>query len=296
MPEPYADQAAGLRRLFARERLRVVTFAAGSPGVGKSLLVANVAACLARQGKSVLVLDENAGRKTVVSYFGARARYDLAHVIEGEKSMPGVLLNVAPGIQALPAAGAAGRLGKLSEPQRRSLLASLCALDGPPDVILVDASPEHPLGFSPFGLAAHDAVIVMSPTPASITDAYALIKKVSLGYARRGYRVLVNGARGEREGRALFGNIARVTHGRRFARLEFAGCVPLDERLRQAAALCQPVNELYPESPAAKACRALAGELLEWQLPEEEEPGGLEQFVRRLLHFSRQIDPVAIYA
>ena len=291
----YADQAAGLRRLFARERLRVVTFAAGSPGVGKSLLVAGVAACLAQQGKSVLVFDENAGRKTIASCFGAVARHDLAQVIDGARPVADVLLRVAPGIQVLPAAGAVGQLGKLSEPQQRALLAGLCALDEPPDVILVDASPDHPLGFSPLGLAAHDTVIVMAPTPASITDAYALIKKVSLGYARRNYRVLVNGVRGMEEGRAVFGNIARVTHGRRFARLEFAGCVPLDEHMQRAAALGQPVVGLYPESPAARACRALAGDLLEWRLPDGE-PGGLEQFVQHLLHLSRQIDPVAIYA
>lgn len=298
MAEQYADQAAGLRRLFARERLRVVTFAAGSPGVGKSLLVANVAACLAQQGKTVLVFDENvgrSGRRTVASCFGAAVRHDLSHVVDRQRSMAEVLVPVAPGIQVLPAAGAVGQLGKLDEAQRRALLAGLCALDEQPEVILVDASPDHPLGFSPLGLAAHDTVIVMAPTPASITDAYALIKKVSLGYARRNYRVLVNGVRGVEEGRAVFGNIARVTHGRRFARLEFAGCVPLDEHMQRAATLCQPVGGLYPDSAAAKACRSLAADLLEWRLPDGE-PGGLEQFVQHLLHLSRHIDPVAIYA
>ncbi|MDR3221575.1 MAG: AAA family ATPase [Candidatus Accumulibacter sp.] len=295
MAEPYADQAAGLRRLFARKRLRVVSFAAGTAGVGKSLLVANLASCLAQLGQTVLVFDENAGRRTVASCFGASARYDLAQVIDRQKSIAEVLLDVAPGIQVLPAAGAAGQFGRLDEPRKRALVAGLGALDEPPDVILVDTSPDHPLGFSPLGLAAHDTVIVMAPTPASITDAYALIKKVSLCYARRDYRVLINGARSVKEGRAVFGNIAQVTHGQQFAHLEFAGCVPLDERLRQAAALGQPVGGLYPESPAAKACRALAGELLDWQLPEEES-GGLEQFIQHLLHLSRHIDPVAIYA
>ncbi|MDR3300235.1 MAG: AAA family ATPase [Candidatus Accumulibacter sp.] len=295
MVKHYADQADGLRRLFARERLRVVSFAAGSSGVGKSLLVANVASCLAQLGKSVLVFDENVGRRTIASCFGMTARHDLSHVIGGEHPMTDVLLGVAPGIQVLPAAGAAGQLGKLNEAQRQALVGALCALDEPPDVILVDTSAAHPLGFSPFGLAAHDAVVVLAPTPASITEAYALIKKVSLCYARRDYRVLVNGARGEKEGRAVFGNIERVTNGQRFARLAFAGCIPLDEHLRRAATLCQPVDSLYPESPAAKACRALASDLLDWQLPDEE-VDGLEQFVQHLLHLSRHIDPVAIYA
>jgi flagellar biosynthesis protein FlhG len=295
MPERHADQAAGLRRLFSREHLRVVSFVSGTPGVGKSLAVANVAACLARLGKAVLVFDENAGPRNIAACFGATARHDLAQVIERKKSIGDVLLRVAPDIRVLPAAGAASRLGKLNEAQTQALLAGLGALDEPPDVILVDTSPDHPLGFSPLGLAAYDTVIVLAPTPASITDAYALIKKVSLCYDRRNYRVLINGARGARAGHAVFGNVARVTHGQRFAHLEFAGCVPLDDRLRQAAALRQPVVGLYPEAPSAKAYRTLTDELLEWRLPEDE-AGGLEQFFRHLLNLSRHIDPVAIYA
>lgn len=298
MAEPYADQAAGLRRLFARKRLRVVSFAAGSAGVGKSLTVANVAACLAQQGRSVLVLDENAGRGNVASYLGAIPRYDLANVIDREKSTADVLVNVAPGISILPAVGAARRFARLNEMETRALAEGLDALDaspdGPPDVILVDTSQDHPLGFSPLGLAAHDTVIVMAPTPASITDAYALIKKVSLGYERRDYRVLVNGARAQ-EGRAIFGNVARVAHGRRFARLEFAGSIPLDECVPRAVALRQPAASLYPDSPATRAYQTFARDLLDWPLPEGES-GGLEQFVRDLLHFCRHIDPVAIYA
>jgi flagellar biosynthesis protein FlhG len=297
--ERYADQAAGLRRLFARECLRVVSFASGSPGAGKSLLVANLAACLAWEGKSVLVFDENAGRRNIASCFGAKAcyaaRYDLSHVIDRKKPIADVLLNVAPGIQVLPAADAVKHLGTLDESQGMALLEGLCALEERPDVILVDTSRDHPLGFSPLGLAAHDTVIVLTPMPASITDAYALIKKVSIGYDMRNYRVLVNGVRGVDEGRAVFGNIAQVAHKKRFARLEFAGSIPLDEHMSRAVALHRPACALYPESPAAKACRALAGDLLNWRLPDGGS-GGLEQFVLHLLHLSKHIDPVAIYA
>ncbi|MDR1709164.1 MAG: AAA family ATPase [Candidatus Accumulibacter sp.] len=298
MAERRGDQAAGLRRIFSGERLRVVAFVSGGPGAGKSLIVANLAACLAQRGKSVLMIDENAGRQNLAACFGAAARGDLADVIDGGLPMNEALLRVAPGVQLLAAAGAVGQLGHLSEAQGRALLAAFGALDEPPDAVLVDASPDHPLGFSPLGLAAQDAVIVVSPAPASITGAYALIKKVSLTYARRNYRVLVNGAPGERQARAVFGNIARVAHGRRFARLEYAGAVPFDEHLRRAALLCQPVGALYPDAPAAAACRALAAELPEWRSPEAEDdaPGGLEQFALRLLNLSRLLEPAAIYA
>ena len=134
---------------------------------------------------------------------------------------------------------------------------------------------------------------MVPPTAGAITEAYALIKKVSLAYASRHYRVLVNRARAVEDGRTIFGNIARVTHGRKLAHLEYAGCLPVDERLSQAARLCQPAVGLYPESPAAKLLRTLAGNILDWPV---NEAAGLEQFLQQLLHLSQRYDPVAIYA
>lgn len=271
-----------------------MTFAAGSAGVGKSILVANLAACLARQGKEVLVLDENT-RNSVASFYGTQARFDLQHVINREKTLNEVLLSVGPGVRILPAARAVKKLGKLSAQQQTALLESISGMDRPADVILVDASLDHPLGFSPLGLAAHDTVIVISATGESITDAYALIKKVSLGYARKDFRILINRARGPDEAAAIHGNIARVSQSRGLARLEYAGFVPLDEQLRQASKLCQPVVGLFPDSPSARACRTIAGDLLNWPVSGDD-AGGLEQFVQQLLHLSQHIDPVAIYA
>jgi flagellar biosynthesis protein FlhG len=297
MAELRGDQAAGLRRLFSREQTRIVTFAAGSAGVGKSVLVANLAATLARQGKEVLVLDESE-RNGMASCYGALACHDLLHVINREKPLAEVLLTVAPGVRVLPAAQAVKKLGLLSVQQQDALLQAFTGMDQPADVILVDASLDHPLGFSPLGLAAHDTVIVLATSGASITDAYALIKKVSLGYARRHFRILVNRVRTADEAVAIFRNIAELTHSRQLARLEYAGLVPLDEQLRQSSRLRQPVVGVFPDAPASKACRAIASGLLDWPLPVEATGGvaGLEQFVQQLLHLSQHIDPIAIYA
>jgi flagellar biosynthesis protein FlhG len=290
----HGDQADGLRRLFGRDQPRVVTFASGSTGVGKSVLVANVAALLARQGREVLILDENT-RNVTASYFGALARHDLLRVVNGEKQLADVLVTVAPGVRILPAAQAVRKLGSLSARQQSALIASFTGIERSPDVILVDASLDHPLGFSPLGLAAHDAVIVISATGASITDAYALIKKVSLGYARKNFRILVTKVRSLEEAKAIYGNIAKVARSRGVARLEFAGCVPLDESLKQSSCLAQPVSGLFPEAPASRAYRSIAAGILSWPVPGQQS-GGLEQFVQQLLHLSQQIDPVAIYA
>lgn len=294
MAELRGDQAAGLRRLFGCEQSRIVTFVAGSVGIGKSLAVANLAAALAQQGQEVLVLDEHAHGNVAASY-GAAARYDLLHVINREKSLSDVLLPVAPGVRILPAASTVKKLGKLSAAQQAALLESMCEMERPADVILVNASLDHPLGFSPLGLAAHDTVVVISATGTSITEAYTLIKKVSLGYARKHFRILVNNVRSADEAEAIHHNIAQVARSRGLARLDYAGYVPLDEHLRQAVRLCQPVVGLFSDAPSAKAYRALAIDLLNWPSPDND-AGGLERFVQQLLHLCQRIDPVAIHA
>ncbi|WP_374681523.1 AAA family ATPase [Accumulibacter sp.] len=288
------DQAAGLRRLFSRPRLRIVTFAAGGVGVGKSIAVANLAACLARQGKEVLVVDENTD-DSVAAYYGVPVRHDLQQVVHREKSLAEVILSVAPGVRVLPAAKVVKRLASLSAAEQRILVDSLGHIGRPADVVLVDASLDHPLGFSPLGIAAHDTVIVVAPNGAAITDAYALIKKVSLGYSRKNFRILVSKARAASDAQAVYDNIAEVAHSRQLARLDYAGHVPLDESLRQASRLCQPVAGLFPDAPSAWAYQSLASALLNWPNGDVD-VRGLEHFVQQLLHLSQRLDPTAIYA
>jgi flagellar biosynthesis protein FlhG len=289
-----SDQAAGLRRLFGQESLRVITFAAGNEGVGKTVTVANIAAAMARQGKEVLVLDENTAGN-VASVFGAAAKRDLFHVINRDCRLADVLVHVAPGVRVLPAARAVQKLGKLSRAQQEALLEALGSMEHPADVILVDASIDHPLGFSPLGLATQETVVVASATGAAITEAYALIKKVSLGYARRHFHILVNKVKSADDAGAIHANLAQLAAQRGVARLDYVGHVPTDDALRHAAKLCQPVVAAYPESAAAAALRSIASDMLRWP-PAEAEAGGLEQFVQQLLHLSQRIDPVTIHA
>lgn len=294
MPDYRGDQAAGLRRLFGREQTRIVAFASANHGVGKSQLIANVAAALARLGKEVLILDETT-RNNVATCFGSLIRYDLYHAISGEKALTEVLLHVAPGVRVLPAALTLKKLSRLTYEQQQALVGSLTTMEHPADVILVDASLDHPEGFSPLGLAAHENVFVTLPASQSLKDSYALVKKVSLGYARKEFRILVSMARNLDEAVAAHANIAKVADSRRIAKLEFAGFVPIDERVRQASRVRQPVIGLYPEAAASKAYRKIATEILAWPGPGAE-GGGLEQFVKQLLHLSQPIDPIAICA
>jgi flagellar biosynthesis protein FlhG len=289
------DQAAGLRRLLGAGQLQVVTFVAGCEGVGRSVAVANIGAALARLGKEVLIIDENASSDDIASGFGLAARYDLLNVLQREVSLAQVLLQPMNGLRVLPAARAVKKLGRLSLAQQQTLLDSMSGLEHPVDVILVDASTAHPHGFSPFGLASQEAVVVLSGTSASITEAYSLIKKVSHAFSRRHFRILVNRVRSQPDARSIYENIAQVAAQRGIARLDYAGAIPLDDSLRQAAQLCRPVLVQAPDSASAVAFREIASDLLYWQRSESES-AGVEQFLQQLLHLSQRITPNVLRA
>jgi flagellar biosynthesis protein FlhG len=206
-----------------------------------------------------------------------------------------VLLQPMSGLRVLPAARAAKKLGRLSLPQQQTLLDAMSSLERPIDAILVDASMAHPNGFSPFGLVSQEAVVVLSGSSASITEAYSLIKKVSHVFARKHFRILVNKVRSQADARSIFENIAQVAAQRGVARLDYAGAIPLDEALRQSAQLCRSVLVQAPDSPSATAFRDIASDILYWQRSESE-AGGVEQFMLQLLHLSQRITPNVLRA
>jgi flagellar biosynthesis protein FlhG len=286
-PRDLRDQAAGLRRIFgSRPPLKVASFASGTPGVGKTSVVANVAVALARQGSEVLVIDENAGvphaSPRLGDLFGIEPKGDLLQVLDGRRSLAEVAQSAFPGVALLPAGLAARRFGCLSAAQRQALQDSLTAPGRPVDVILVDTSASHAQGFSPWGLAAGEAVMVVSGSGASIMDAYALIKKVSQVFSRRHFRILVNRVRTPEEGGTIFANLQKVAAERGIARLEYGGAIPAEPRMRHMAQLCQPLVAGLPESEAATALRAFAAHLATSSRADYKE--GVEQFVHVLLN------------
>lgn len=290
------DQAAGLRRMLGGAcQLQVITFVAGCEGVGRSVAVANLGVALARLGKEVLIIDEHTSADDIASSFGLVSRYDLLNVVMRERPLSQVLLQPMNGLSILPASKAVKKIGRLSLPQQQTLLDAMAHLERPVDIILVDASMAHPNGFSPFGIASQETVVVLSGNSSSITEAYSLIKKVSTAFARKQFRILVNKVRSQPDARSIYENIAQVAAHRGIAQLDFAGAIPLDESLRQSSLLCRPVLIQAPDSQSAKAFREIAADLLYWQRSDSE-AGGVEHFMQQLLHLSQRITPKAIRA
>lgn len=287
-----SDQADGLRRLLAENpALRVVSFLAGRPGVGKTSLIANVAVCLARQGREVLVVDENCGVESVLAQFGIQSAHDLIHVLNRNMRLSEVIVQPTPHVSILPAARAIGELGRLTLQQQQVFLDAVQSLDNPIDVVLVDTGYSHDLGFSPLGLVAAESVIVLSGTEDAITDTYAMIKMLSLSFARRKFRVVLNKVRGLENAKGIFDNLAQLTKLKKLGQVNLAGVVPMDEDWQKASRICMPVITAFPDSVASLVIRELVADLLHW--PDAQmESGSLPKLVERLLLVTKQITPV----
>lgn len=285
------DQASGLRRLFGGGGLRVIGFVAAGEGVGKTHAVGNLGLALARQGRSVLILDENSGADNLSGFFGVDGGYDLLDAVRGRCAIDEVVFDVTENLQVCPAARALRALDDMAPGDEGALLDALGGLRNTPEVILIDAVHDHPLGISPVGLVAAETVVVLSGASHAITGAYALIKRVAENTGRRHFRVLVNKVGHLAEAERIYDNLSRVALQREVATLKLAGYLPHDEAIAHAAWLRQPLLSAFPDAVSADAFRGIASDLMQWELAEA--PAGLEHFMRQLVDLTQKFAPTS---
>lgn len=277
MAEFAADQADGLRKLLAKDFVRILALTSSGAGVGKSTAVLNLAAALALAGRKVMVLDENGSLCRRLGIEGAR---DLLDAAEGA-SLDELLVGGPAGISILQAA----RRGEGLEGGER-LIERISEVGRPFDVVLVDTVPGSPGHLLSLSRSAQEMIVVLSTEGSSITDAYALIKMMNLNHGKRHFRILVNRAKTEEEARAVYDNMAKVARRYLAITLDYMGHVPQDDALRQASRLGDAVVQAFPLSAPSTRFRAMADDILGWPHPQQNEIS-LGEFLRHLIRSSR---------
>ncbi len=275
------DQAEGLRRM-QRRPVKVITVASGKGGVGKTNVVGNLAVTLAKAGRRVLIFDADLGLGNIDILFGLAPKHNISHVLQGEKSMDEILVQGPHGIWILPAASGVAGLAQLEAPAQARLIEAVSALDMPLDYLLVDCAAGISGDVLTFSRAAQELIVVLANEPASVADAYALIKVLSRHYGQRRFHLLPNMVRDARDGQVLFAKISEVADRYLDVALDWVGSIPLDPAVRAAVRIQRPVGDAYPNSPAALAFDALAARVQSWPLPKG--PGGqIEFFMSQVL-------------
>lgn len=251
------DQATGLRRLLAGGAANSIAVMSGARASGKTSVLVNLAAALARSGQKVLIVDENANG--IASACGFAARHDLLHVLRGELALEAVAIQLFAGVSLLPAARLARELPRIGVADRDRSGRCIETLARHHDVVLIDgADTPHSLTRS-----AHAMLVVHSSCAPTVTDTYALIKRLNLDHGRRDFCVLVNQAGSGAEAHAEFDTMARVA-GRFLAiPLRFGGWIPRDRRLAAGNGTL-PLIDAHSAAPAANAFRRVAAQIADW--------------------------------
>jgi len=180
------DQAQKLRELAAaaREQPRIITVTSGKGGVGKSNVVINLATALSRMGKRVLIIDADLGLANIDILLGLRNRFNLQDVIEGRMTLKDVVVLGPAGIKVIPGSSGIPRIANMSSRKRQEFIASFKELENEADIILIDTSAGMTKNVIKFALLADDIILVTTPEPSAITDAYAMIKVIHMDTRR----------------------------------------------------------------------------------------------------------------
>ena len=287
MVDPITDQAAGLRRMVAPGPVRVIAVTGGKGGVGKTNISVNMAVALAEQGKRVMLFDADLGLANIDVVLGLHPEYDLSHVLRGERTLDEVLVEGPMGIRIAPAASGVQQMAELSEAEHAGLIHAFSEVGADLDVLIVDTAAGISDAVVSFSRAAQEVVVVVCDEPASITDAYALIKLLNRGYGVERFRILSNMARSAQEGRDLYNKMCRVTDRYLDVMLNYMGSIPYDDNLRKAVKAQKPVVLAYPRCRAAQTFKNLAKKADNWPVPDGVS-GHLQFFVERLIQFSSQ--------
>ena len=278
----HRTQAGGLARLRDSRPVKVIAVTGGKGGVGKTTVSANLALSIAARGREVMLVDADFGLANVDVVLGLHTRFHLGHVLRGDCALEDAIVTGPRGLQVVPAASGLSHMANLSAAESAGLIRAFSDLYHRIDVMVIDTAAGLHDSVVSFTRAAHHVLIVVCDEPASITDAYALIKVLSRQHGVARFQILASQTRRPGEGLDLFGKISRVCDRFLNVTLEFAGSVPFDDYLRRAVQQQTAVVEAFPGSQSAAAFKNLALKADKWSVPQGVR-GHLEFFVERLV-------------
>lgn len=284
------DRAATLKAITSVEKTetqdssfytRVIAISSGKGGVGKTNSSVNLAVALARMGRKVLLVDADLGLGNVDVLLGLAPRYNIGHLLRGERNIEGIMADGPEGVKILPAASGIADFTDLTPEQRLALCSHLESLHERFDVMIVDTGAGISSNVLFFNMASQEIVVVVSPEPTSLTDAYALMKVLNKKHGESIFKLLVNQVKTKTQGLEVYKKISLVAERFLHISVSYLGCVLADENVPKAVVMQKPVMELYPQSSSSKCYAEIAREIE--GLPLRNIKGGMQFFWRKML-------------
>ena len=246
------------REMESAVPVQVIAVTSGKGGVGKTNVVANLAYSLSRLKRRVLILDADMGLANLDVLLGLIPKYTIHDILMGEKSLDEIMMDGPGGVRILPASSGVQELTDLTTQQRMVLLSQLESLSEGTDVLLIDTAAGISSNVMFFSTMANEIVVIASPEPTSITDAYATMKVLTTRYGEKYFHLLVNFARDESEGLEVYRHLSMVTERFLNLSIRYLGFIPADGHVQKAVKQQRAVAELYPDCFASRSFLAVA--------------------------------------
>ncbi|MBI5451335.1 MAG: MinD/ParA family protein [Gammaproteobacteria bacterium] len=281
----YARQAEGLNSLLSPSAspVQVIAVASGKGGVGKTNLTANISVELSRMGNKVLILDADLGLANMDVLLGLNVKKNISHLISGEADINEIIVNGPEGVKIIPGSSGLYRMADLSHAEHIGLVRAFSTIAVNPDYLVIDSAAGISDSVITFTRAAHEIIVVVCDEPASITDAYALIKVLNKNHGINKFRVVANMVNNYQDGVNLYGKLLKVSERFLDVTLDYLGAVPYDEYLKKSVQKQGLVVMQYPRSKASLAIKKIAAKIEKMPLPDRAR-GHIEFFVERMFN------------
>ncbi len=283
------DQAEQLREIMrsrnennsSNSKTRVIAVSSGKGGVGKTNMSINIAIAYAQLGKKVLVMDADLGLANVNVAMGIIPKFNLYHLIRQKKQMKDIIINTDFGIQIVAGASGFSKIANLSDDEREHFIEEISKMDAV-DIIIIDTSAGVSSNVLDFIAAADDAIIVTTPEPTAITDAYGIIKIIAteIDNMNLGIKLIVNRVKSVTEGKKVSERVINIASQFLNLKVDYLGYVYDDPQVSQAILKQKPFMIIDPDSKASICIKHIVGRL---EKVEYKEGGGLKKFLNRLV-------------
>lgn len=257
------DQAEGLRNIVKHQNqrlvsnARVITVTSGKGGVGKSNAAINLALQFRKLGKKVIILDADFGLANVEVMFGVIPQHNLSDIMFKGKELKDIIMQGPEGVGFISGGSGIAKLVNLDNEQIKRLVYKMSELERMADVVIIDTGAGIAPSVLEFVAASPEVVLVTTPEPTSITDAYALLKALNMfpGFDKNDtkIKVLCNRVNSAAEGRNLFEKLNMVVSRFLGINLTMLGCIPMDASITKAVMKQKPVSIMYPNAPSTRA-------------------------------------------
>lgn len=268
------DQAEKLRNLVKKEKVieqekkanipnrpRIITVTSGKGGVGKSNFVVNMAIAIQRMGKKVLIFDADMGMGNDDVLMGFLPRFNVYDIIFGNKTIKEVLIEGSDGVKLLPGGTGISKLEEVTQIQREDFINKLSELNDI-DYIIIDTGAGVNRSVLGFIACCEELIVITTPEPTSLTDAYSLLKSVDHFKLKNSAQMVVNRTIDNGEGEGTYNKFNKVVTKFLNMELKYLGCISEDKKLVQAVRKQEPFLISYPNSDAAKNINSISKKLV----------------------------------